>query len=90
MIDVTSCPECGELAEVQERDVLASTGDPVEHVKILCVNRHWFLMPAETLSQDRSRDMASPAGRGPLEPAHSARPAPERTEPEGTRLGQAP
>lgn len=46
VIDTTSCPECGEVAEVQDRDVLGSTEGPVEHIKILCVNRHWFLLPA--------------------------------------------
>ena len=30
MLDTTTCPQCGELAEVQWRDVLESTGTPVK------------------------------------------------------------
>lgn len=54
MIDTTICPECGELAEVQDRDVLESTGGPVEHAGVMCVRRHWFLLPVDQLT--------SPAG----------------------------
>jgi hypothetical protein len=41
----TTCPECGGLAEVRWRDVLASTSGPVDLARILCVRRHTFLMP---------------------------------------------
>jgi hypothetical protein len=44
------CPTCGGLAEVEWRDWSGSTSGPVEHVKIRCTNRHWFLMLAESLS----------------------------------------
>jgi hypothetical protein len=66
-MDLTICPECAELAEIQWRDVMESTAGPVEHAKILCVNRHWFLLPitalvrgaeavpAETFAADRVR-----------------------------------
>jgi hypothetical protein len=43
--DTTVCPECGGLAEVQWRAVLESSDGPVEHEKIMCVGRHWFLLP---------------------------------------------
>jgi hypothetical protein len=49
MWDTTICPECGELAEVQWRDVLESTHGPVEHAKVRCVRRHWFLLPVASL-----------------------------------------
>ena len=49
-MDLTICPECGELAEIQWRAVMESTDGPIEHAKILCVNRHWFLLPAAALS----------------------------------------
>ena len=52
-MDTTVCPACGELAEVQWRAVLESTDGPVEHAKVLCVSRHWFLLPLATLA-DRS------------------------------------
>ena len=44
-MDTTLCPECGTLAEVLWRDVIDSTEGPVEHAKIGCINRHWFLLP---------------------------------------------
>ena len=48
-MDTTLCPECGALAEVQWREVLESTDGPVEHAKIECARRHWFLLPVEHL-----------------------------------------
>lgn len=44
------CPACGGVAEVEWRDWSGSTSGPVEHVKIRCTNRHWFLMLAESLN----------------------------------------
>lgn len=49
-MDMTLCPQCGEPTEVQWRDVLESTDGPIEHAKILCVNRHWFLLPVADLT----------------------------------------
>jgi hypothetical protein len=62
-MDTTLCPECGALAEVQWREVMESTDGPVEHAKIECARRHWFLLPVEhlerptptPLQRDRSR-----------------------------------
>ena len=50
-MDTTLCPECGALAEVQWRDVMESTDGPVEHAKISCVRRHWFLLPVAHLER---------------------------------------
>jgi hypothetical protein len=44
--DTVPCPECGRTAVVEWRALLDSTDGPVEHVKIRCPERHWFLMPA--------------------------------------------
>lgn len=46
MID---CPECGLPAEVLDRYVLESTDGPIEHVKIKCVQGHWFNCDLERL-----------------------------------------
>ena len=53
-MDLTNCPECGDLAEIQWRAVMEGTDGPVEHAKILCVNRHWFLLPITALAHGDS------------------------------------
>jgi hypothetical protein len=50
-MDMTLCPECGGLAEVLWREVMESTDGPVEHAKIRCVRRHWFLLPVAHLER---------------------------------------
>jgi hypothetical protein len=50
LMELTTCPECGNAAEIKWRDVLESTDGPIEHVKIVCVERHWFLMPTASLN----------------------------------------
>jgi hypothetical protein len=49
MIELTACPECGQPAEVLWREVLTSTDGPVEHARVLCISRHGFFVPVETL-----------------------------------------
>ena len=48
-LDLVVCPECSAPAEVVDRFVLPSTDGPVEHVKVVCLVRHWFLLPATSL-----------------------------------------
>ena len=70
-MDLTVCPECDELAEVQWRAVMESTDGPVEHAKVVCVQRHWFLLPVAhlvrpshvTAPQTRPAGLASAPGR---------------------------
>jgi hypothetical protein len=52
-VDMTSCPECGEIAEVVDRHVLESTDGPIEHARVRCVLRHHFFLP---ISRLRSAD----------------------------------
>ncbi len=40
-----SCPDCAQPAWVEWRDEVNSTSGPVVHVKVRCLDRHWFLMP---------------------------------------------
>ena len=49
-LDVVACPECSMTAAGQRGDQVESTDGPVDHVRITCVNRYWFLMPADMLS----------------------------------------
>jgi hypothetical protein len=43
------CPDCQATAEVEWQSTLQSTRGPVVLVKIRCLYRHWFLMPADGL-----------------------------------------
>ena len=48
-LDLVVCPECAAPAEVVDRIAFPSTDGPVEHVKVACLARHWFLLPAASL-----------------------------------------
>ena len=50
-LELVACPECGQPAEIEWRDHLGSTHGAVEHLKIRCLDRHWFLMPADMLTR---------------------------------------
>jgi hypothetical protein len=52
-MDMTSCPECGEPAEVFDRQVLESTDGPIEHARVRCVRRHRFFMQVSGLDSAR-------------------------------------
>ncbi|GAA4359106.1 hypothetical protein [Angustibacter luteus] len=52
-LELTQCPECDALAEVLARFTLASTEGLVEHVRVTCLNKHGFVMPAERLVPER-------------------------------------
>jgi hypothetical protein len=48
-VEIVSCPTCAAPAEIEERGALVGTDGPVQHVKVTCVRRHWFLMPRDML-----------------------------------------
>jgi hypothetical protein len=50
-MEMTTCPECGAVAEIVERHVLGSTDGPMEHVKVRCIERHWFFLPVSWLAR---------------------------------------
>jgi len=45
-----NCPTCGLPAEITDRFTLDGAPAPVEHVKLVCVNRHWYTLPVDELS----------------------------------------
>lgn len=49
-MELVSCPDCSMIAAVQGDGCLDSTDGPVDHVRVTCINRHWFLMPADTFA----------------------------------------
>jgi hypothetical protein len=52
-MDLTTCPECGLVAEVVDRDAWPSTDGPVEHAHVRCVDGHRFVLPVATLALHR-------------------------------------
>ncbi len=48
-LNTVACPQCGQPAEIEWADLLPSTDGLVQHVKIRCLFRHWFLMPSARL-----------------------------------------
>jgi hypothetical protein len=43
------CPTCGLPAEITDHFTLDGAPAPVEHVKLVCVQRHWYRMPVDQL-----------------------------------------
>ena len=58
--DATTCPQCGEIAEIVWRDVLQSTDGPVEHAYVRCLHRHWFF---DALRRSRCTEHVRALGR---------------------------
>jgi len=56
------CPQCGLPAEITDRFVLGGAPGPVEHVKIVCVTRHWFTLPVDQVAA------SEPPRSSPAEP----------------------
>ena len=54
-LDIVACPECSMAAAMQWRDRIESTDGPLDTVRITCVNRHWFMMPVDALSERFAR-----------------------------------
>jgi hypothetical protein len=48
---MTTCPECGVIAEIVDRHVLQSTDGPIEHARVRCAARHAFFMPTASLER---------------------------------------
>ena len=64
-LDLVGCPDCGAPAEVVDRFALPSTDGDVEHVKLMCLVRHWFLLPTTALPTPGT--LAAPGRRGVLD-----------------------
>jgi hypothetical protein len=43
------CPTCGLPAEITDRFTLDGAPTRVEHVKLVCVQRHWYALPVDQL-----------------------------------------
>lgn len=69
--DVVGCPECHAPAEVLERFHVAGTTDWIEHVKVRCAWRHWFMMLADCLPSFTAA-LSGPSGSDGSSPATGA------------------
>jgi molybdenum cofactor sulfurtransferase len=67
-VDIIACPQCGAAAEVEWYATVASTAGPVTHVKLRCVNRHWYLLPAEDVAATASTEARFHAGHPDFDP----------------------
>jgi hypothetical protein len=47
---IVDCPTCGLPAEVADRFTLAGAPEPVDHVKVVCVGRHWYTLPVDMVA----------------------------------------
>jgi len=47
------CPTCGLPAEITDRFTLNGAPAPVEHIKMMCVRRHWYTLPVDQLPPSR-------------------------------------
>jgi hypothetical protein len=61
---LVGCPTCGLPAEITDRFTLGGAPGPVEHVKVVCVRRHWYtlavdMLPAGLLSVSHPRRVGS-------------------------------
>ena len=56
-MQISACPECDATAEVTDAGIAGSTHGPIDMVRVLCINRHWFLMPREGLKDDLADDL---------------------------------
>ena len=46
---LVDCPTCGLPADITDRFTLGGAPGPVEHVKLICVRRHWYTLPVDML-----------------------------------------
>jgi len=55
------CPTCGRPAEISDRFTLGGAPGPLEHVKVVCVRRHWHTLPVDMfpVSPPVSQDMST-------------------------------
>jgi hypothetical protein len=65
---LVDCPTCQLPAEITDRFTLDGVPGPVEHAKVVCVQRHWYTLPVDMLppsAMDRNerREPSTPSGR---------------------------
>jgi hypothetical protein len=51
MSEFVYCPECGQPASAGANIMIGSTHGPVEHVRVNCLEGHFFFMPRARLEE---------------------------------------
>jgi len=61
-VQLTQCPEpvCEGPSEIVDRFVLPSTDGFVEFVRVVCLHRHWFMLPVSSLKPRPPRALYQP------------------------------
>lgn len=54
-VALVECPTCGLPAEIADRFTLDGAPAPVEHVKLVCVSRHWYTLPVDQMASSPAR-----------------------------------
>jgi hypothetical protein len=49
VVDTLLCPQCQAPAAAEWSAQLDCSGTTITHVKVRCLDRHWFLLPADRL-----------------------------------------
>jgi len=52
---IIGCPQCDATAELIKVGTASSTDGALEIVRVICVNRHWFLMNRDALPAAATR-----------------------------------
>jgi hypothetical protein len=48
-MEISVCPKCGAPAEIVNDGALPSSQGSIEHVRVWCARRHWFLTARDLL-----------------------------------------
>lgn len=58
-----NCPSCGLPTEITDRFTLNGAPSAVEHVKVVCVQRHWYTLPVDKLPAAEPEERSATALR---------------------------
>ena len=71
---LVDCPTCGLPAEITDRFTLGGAPGPVDHVRIVCVRKHWYTLPVDTFSASACESTAALRGAKRATTIRRARP----------------
>jgi hypothetical protein len=46
-VALVDCPTCGLPAEITNSFTLIGVPESVKHVKVTCIQRHWYVLPVD-------------------------------------------